>query len=106
LSAVVGNLLENALLYAGKHPQITVTLKRNGKQIFLEVTDNGPGIPVEYLSQLFKPFFRVPSGNTHNVKGYGLGLSYCKQIVEQHGGTISASNLPTGGSLFWITLNT
>lgn len=105
LSAVIGNLLENALSYAGKHPEIRISLSQNGKHIQLDIADNGPGIAVQYLPQLFKPFFRVPSGNTHNVKGYGLGLSYCKQIIEQHRGTITASNLPSGGCLFRITLN-
>lgn len=106
LGAVIGNLIENALLYAGKHPEITITLKRNGKQIVLEVLDNGPGIPPEYHAQLFKPFFRVPTGNSHNVKGYGLGLSYCKQIVEQHGGTISVQNVSaSGGCLFRMIFN-
>lgn len=105
LGAVIGNLIENALLYTGKRAEINVSLQQKGKHIQLEVADNGPGIDPEYLSQLFKPFFRVPSGNTHNVKGYGLGLSYCKQIVEQHGGTITASNQSSGGCLFRIILN-
>lgn len=102
---VLGNLIENALVYAGDAPEIVVTLQQNDRHTLLEVQDNGPGIDPHYHAQLFQPFFRVPKGNTHNVKGYGLGLSYCKQIVEQHNGTLSVRNLTTGGCAFLITLN-
>jgi two-component system phosphate regulon sensor histidine kinase PhoR len=73
-------------------------------QILIRVTDNGPGIPAKYIDKVFDKFFRVPAGAIHNTKGYGLGLSYARQVVEQHGGTIAVSNNATEGCTFTITL--
>lgn len=106
LQGVMGNLLENALNYAVPDPKIEVRIQQTQHAVQIEVADNGPGIDKAYLDQLFTQFFRVPSGNTHNVKGYGLGLSYCKQIMLQHGGDITVSNLPAGGCVFQLTFPT
>ncbi|MES2556658.1 MAG: HAMP domain-containing sensor histidine kinase [Bacteroidota bacterium] len=106
VQGVIGNLLENALNYAVPNPEIELRIQQLGNVIRIEVADNGPGIDAVYFDQLFTQFFRVPSGNTHNVKGYGLGLSYCKQIMLQHGGDIAVSNLPGGGCLFQLTFPT
>ena len=103
IQGVIGNLLENALNYAVPNPEIEVRIQQTETTVRIEVADNGPGIEKAYLDQLFTQFFRVPSGNTHNVKGYGLGLSYCKQIMLQHDGDITVSNLPNGGCLFQLT---
>lgn len=100
---VIGNLLENALNYAVPNPEIEIRIQQLNNRIHIEVADNGPGIEDAYFDQLFTQFFRVPSGNTHNVKGYGLGLSYCKQIMLQHGGDVTVSNLPNGGCMFQLT---
>ncbi|MDH4470993.1 MAG: HAMP domain-containing sensor histidine kinase [Fluviicola sp.] len=106
LHGVMGNLLENALNYAVPNPEIEIRIQQTETTVRIEVADNGPGIDKAYLDQLFTQFFRVPSGNTHNVKGYGLGLSYCKQIMLQHGGDITVSNLTGGGCIFQLTFPT
>ena len=106
IQGVIGNLLENALNYAVPDPAIEVRIQQLPNSIRIEIADNGPGIDEAYFDQLFTQFFRVPTGNTHNVKGYGLGLSYCKQIMLQHDGDIQVSNLPTGGCLFQLTFPT
>jgi len=106
IQGVIGNLLENALNYAVPDPVIEVRIQQLPNNVLIEVADNGPGIDEAYFDQLFTQFFRVPTGNTHNVKGYGLGLSYCKQIMLQHNGDIRVSNLPSGGCLFQLTFPT
>jgi two-component system phosphate regulon sensor histidine kinase PhoR len=70
----------------------------------MSIRDNGIGIPPEYQGKLFEKFFRVPSGNTHNAKGYGLGLSYVSHVVEKHKGTITVDSNPGSGTEFIITL--
>ncbi len=106
LQGVIGNLLENALNYAVPDPEIELRIRQVEGSVFIEITDNGPGIDEAYFDQLFTQFFRVPTGNTHNVKGYGLGLSYCKQIMLQHGGEIRVSNIPDGGCRFQLIFPT
>jgi signal transduction histidine kinase len=75
----------------------------NGK-ININVTDNGPGIPDQYRKKVFEKFFRVPMQDKHNVKGYGLGLTYAAQVMEQHKGAISVVNIPEGGCTFTVSL--
>ncbi|ASS50603.1 MAG: hypothetical protein A3D31_13645 [Candidatus Fluviicola riflensis] len=106
IQGVIGNLLENALNYAFPAPEIELRIQQLSNSVKIEIADNGPGIDETYFDQLFTQFFRVPSGNTHNVKGYGLGLSYCKQIMLQHGGDITVSNLPGGGCVFQLIFPT
>jgi signal transduction histidine kinase len=72
--------------------------------VIIAVEDNGPGIPEEYISQVFDKFFRVPAGNLHNVKGYGLGLSFARMVINNHRGSIAVRNLPEGGCEFIIVL--
>ena len=67
------------------------------KNVILSVSDNGIGIPEEYISQVFDKFFRVPTENRHNVKGYGLGLNYCATIMKHHSGSIKVVNRKEGG---------
>jgi signal transduction histidine kinase len=104
LQGVLINLLDNSIKHADKTPVITINVEAKRDQILILVTDNGPGIPAKYIDKVFDKFFRVPAGAIHNTKGYGLGLSYARQVVEQHGGTISVSNNTTEGCTFTISL--
>jgi two-component system phosphate regulon sensor histidine kinase PhoR len=104
LLSVVFNLLDNAMKYSKDNASILVETKATDKEIVLKVTDNGIGIPEAYKGKIFEKFFRVPTGDTHNAKGHGLGLSYVSQVVRQHGGTIDVSSQEGIGSTFTITL--
>jgi two-component system phosphate regulon sensor histidine kinase PhoR len=98
------NIIDNALKYSVEKARLTITLQNSGKFAEIIFADNGLGIPAEYKEKIFEQFFRVPQGNRHNVKGYGLGLSFVSRIVKQHHGKISvAANLPQG-SVFSIQL--
>ena len=103
LTNVIYNLLDNALKYNTNLPEITIILTENPNQFTLTFTDNGSGIPKEFQQKIFEKFFRVPNGDTHNTKGYGLGLSYVKTIVEQHKGTINLVNKQGTGSEFKLS---
>jgi two-component system phosphate regulon sensor histidine kinase PhoR len=98
------NLIDNALKYASATPRITIDVIVSAKHAVVNVTDNGIGIPEEYLREVFERFFRVPQGNLHDVKGFGLGLSYVRQVIKQHNGEVAViSNVPSG-SIFTIKL--
>ncbi|HSF71702.1 MAG TPA: HAMP domain-containing sensor histidine kinase, partial [Methylotenera sp.] len=104
LQSVVFNLLDNALKYSPDQPKIGVELKSLPNALQLKITDNGIGIASEYKQKVFEKFFRVPHGNTHNIKGYGLGLSYVHEVVQQHGGTITVESKEGTGSIFTVEL--
>jgi signal transduction histidine kinase len=104
ITSVIYNLLDNALKYGGSKPEIKVELAATPQEFKLRVEDNGIGISPEYANKVFEKFFRVPSGDHHNIKGYGLGLSYAAHVVHQHGGTISVDSQPGKGSAFTIKL--
>ena len=103
-TSVLFNLLDNALKYSRENPSIHIELKGEAERILLSVTDNGIGIPAEYHKKIFDKFFRVPSGDTHNVKGYGLGLSYVAYVIQRHHGSIEVESQPGIGSRFIIKL--
>jgi len=102
--SVVFNLLDNALKYSKGKAAIQVTLKEEPADIVMKVTDNGIGIPAAFKAKIFEKFFRVPTGDTHNAKGHGLGLSYIGQVVRQHKGSISVDSHEGIGSTFTIVL--
>ena len=104
ISNVVFNLLDNAIKYCEKAPEIHVRTKNERTFFILEISDNGIGIKRENIRLIFDKFYRVPTGNLHNVKGFGLGLYYVKMIIEQHGGTIHVKSQPGKGSVFTISL--
>lgn len=93
LENALDNLLDNAVKY-GKVP-IGIALHKNEKNIIITITDQGKELKKEHLDQIFEKFYRVPKGDTHDVKGFGIGLYYTKTIIEKHGGTITVSARPT-----------
>lgn len=105
ITSVIYNLLDNALKYSKENPVIEISLSALPNDIVeMKITDNGIGIPKEYKWKVFDKFFRVPSGNTHNVKGYGLGLSYVSEIVKRHMGLIEVESELNKGAAFIIKL--
>jgi two-component system phosphate regulon sensor histidine kinase PhoR len=98
ITSVVYNLLDNALKYSKANPSIHIDLASLPLTVEMSITDNGIGIPVEYQKKIFDKFFRVPTGDTHNVKGYGLGLSYVAYIIQRHRGMIEVESQPGIGT--------
>jgi two-component system, OmpR family, phosphate regulon sensor histidine kinase PhoR len=105
LMSVIRNLIENAIKYSPKPPSIKLETYNEGNAIVLAISDKGIGIPQEYIGKIFDKFYRVPTGNVHNVKGFGLGLSYVKQIVKAHHWTIDVQSEVGKGSTFKIKIN-
>ncbi len=101
---VVYNLLDNAIKYNHKKPEIKISSQNQNGKFILTITDNGIGIPMEEHKKIFQKFYRVPTGNIHDVKGFGLGLNYVKLIIENHDGKISLVSEAGNGSSFIITL--
>ncbi|WP_291908529.1 HAMP domain-containing sensor histidine kinase [Chitinophaga sp. CB10] len=104
ISNAINNLIDNAIKYSGETPVVHIRVWEEKGMLKIRVKDNGIGIPKVYQDSIWDKFFRVPTGNIHNVKGFGLGLSYVKKIVELHGGTISVHSEPEKGSEFTITI--
>lgn len=101
---VINNLLDNALKYKSGNPEIIIFTKNATGGIVIAFKDNGVGISRENVRKIFDQFYRVPTGNVHNVKGFGLGLSYVKKIVEAHGGRIWVDSTLGIGSTFSVFL--
>lgn len=104
MQSVVFNLLDNAIKYNSGKAEITVDISEEQDQVILKVSDNGIGIPPQYRKKIFEKFFRVPSGDTHNAKGHGLGLNYVSKVIDQHGGHIKVESNQGAGSTFIITV--
>lgn len=103
-SNVLYNLMDNAIKYCNLSPVITITTSSSHHQFTLDVKDNGIGISEDNLKKIFHRFYRVPTGNLHDVKGFGLGLNYVKLVVESHGGKIMVNSKMGSGSTFTILL--
>jgi two-component system phosphate regulon sensor histidine kinase PhoR len=106
MELAVINLLENALKYSAE-PRIVVEAGKVDDDFFISVKDNGVGIEKKYLKNIFKKFYRVPTGDIHDVKGFGLGLNFVKRIIDAHKGKIKVHSLPGIGTEFrlFIPLN-
>ncbi|MCE2711528.1 MAG: HAMP domain-containing histidine kinase [Cryomorphaceae bacterium] len=105
LTNVISNLVDNAIKYSDKAPIIVVSLSRDTKKIRLSVKDRGIGIRKEYLSKIFDKLYRIPTGNVHNVKGFGLGLSYVKAIADLQGWQIQVKSKVGVGTEFIVIIN-
>ncbi len=104
-SNVVANLIDNALKYNNGNPEIKIQLERSKpKSVLLTISDNGIGISQDQISRIFDKFYRVPTGNIHNVKGFGLGLFYVKSVVKAHNGKIFVTSKPGEGTQIHISL--
>jgi two-component system, OmpR family, phosphate regulon sensor histidine kinase PhoR len=104
LSNIFYNLIDNALKYSPEKPDIKIILKELSGQITFSIQDNGIGIPKTYQKKIFEKFFRVPQGDVHTTKGYGLGLSYVASVVKSHGGNVTVESEEGKGSRFVVVL--
>ncbi len=104
ISNIFNNLLDNAEKYSNEKPEINIRTKSNSKGVIVEIEDNGIGMSKESLKHIFDKFYRVHTGNRHDVKGFGLGLSYVKALVEAHKGDIKVTSELGKGSIFTVFL--
>ncbi|MBT6745266.1 MAG: HAMP domain-containing histidine kinase [Flavobacteriales bacterium] len=105
LANILQNLIDNAIKYSYKsEPQITIKTKSKLNSIQISVRDNGIGIAKENIKLVFDKFYRVPTGDVHNVKGFGLGLNYVKTMIEEHNGSVTVDSKLGNGALFTLRL--
>ena len=104
LSNVISNLIDNGMKYSKDTANIEINCSQDERYSYISFKDCGIGIEVQNVERIFDKFYRVPNGNIHNVKGYGLGLFYVKQIVEKHEGEISVKSTLGRGSIFTIKI--
>jgi len=104
LTNALYNLLDNAVKYSPEHPEISIRTYNEGKNLVVEISDRGLGIEKEHQKAVFDPFFRVPTGDVHDVKGFGIGLAYTKKLLQLHGGTIRLASEIGKGTTFTLTL--
>ena len=105
LTNAINNLLDNAKKYSGENPKISLWARINNQKMYIDIKDNGIGIDKAHINSIFKKFYRVSQGNTHKVKGFGLGLNYVKRVIEGHRGKIHVESKINEGTVFTIILN-
>lgn len=104
IQGAILNIIDNSMKYGNPPVNIDINILAQDATVTVTITDNGPGIPEAYKAQVFDKFFRVPTGDQHNVQGYGLGLSYVKQVMDLHGGMAQVNNVTGGGCRFTLQL--
>ncbi len=104
LTNLIFNLIDNAVKYNINNPVINIYTYNIKKNIVLKISDNGIGIKPEYRKKIFTKFFRIPTGNVHDVKGFGLGLFYVKQVCSQHNWHVKVDSQPNKGTVFYIKI--
>jgi two-component system phosphate regulon sensor histidine kinase PhoR len=104
LSNVIYNLIDNANKYSSEVPEITITTRNTSKNLIIEIADKGIGMTKEQSKRIFDQFYRVPTGNLHDVKGFGLGLNYVQDIIKKLNGTVKVSSEKDRGTTFEISL--
>ncbi len=104
LENILQNMIENCIKYCTAHPDITVSLKLDKNRLRLSVADNGIGIPLKFRRKIFKKFYRIPTGDVHNVKGFGIGLNYVYKMVKAHKWGIEVDDNPGGGTIFTLII--
>jgi len=101
-SNIIFNLLDNAIKYSERDPVILISTENFGNSLHIKLKDNGIGMPKDVINNIFEKFYRAHTGNKHNVKGFGLGLTYVKRVVDLHEAKISVTSEPGEGSEFTI----
>jgi two-component system phosphate regulon sensor histidine kinase PhoR len=101
---ITSNLIDNALKYSLQAPKINISTEIKNANIVLKVHDNGIGIEKKHINRIFEKYYRVPTGDLHNVKGFGLGLTYVRKIVDQYNGKIEVTSTKDEGTVFTIFL--
>lgn len=101
---MLNNLIENAVKYSGEKTEIKIRAEQKGDNAVISIRDNGWGIEPKYLERIFDKFYRIPTGNLHDVKGFGLGLFYVKEMAAKHGGTVEVTSIPGKGSAFTLII--
>jgi two-component system phosphate regulon sensor histidine kinase PhoR len=102
---LISNLLDNAVKYSVGVPDVQIETQNIGKKLAIIISDKGVGIAADQQKKIFEKFYRVPSGDIHNVKGFGIGLSYVKEIIRAHGWSLDLNSQPGKGSQFKILAN-
>ena len=105
LTNVLYNLLDNAIKYCDRIPLVEIITRNEQQSVSLTIKDNGIGIADDHIKKIFHKFYRVPTGNVHDVKGFGLGLNYVQTVVQAHGGNISLKSSTGQGTIFKLILD-